>query len=305
MNKITHEGEINLGNTVVPCYVLEDGRRVLSGRGMQSALKMVDESESQTAGTRLNRYLEQESLKPFLYKESKLDRFKPLDCYKGNTKINGYEATTLIELCDAFLEARNHINLGPRQQIIANQCEILVRSFAKVGLIALIDEATGYQYEREKNELQKIVDMYVAEELRPWQKTFPDVYYREIFRLRGWDFTVTSIRRRPGVVGKWTNQFIYEQLPEGVLEELKTRTPKTDAGNYKARFFQSLTEDAGELHLRNQLNSVITLLQISDTWEEFIEKFKKLVSKRLEGRQLEPEQLKLDFDDFIDEDSNS
>ena len=91
MNKITHEGEINLGNTVVPCYVLEDGRRILSGRGMQLCLKMVDETEdgSQTAGTRLSRYLTQESLKSYIYKHFSPDHFETLTCYEGNTKING------------------------------------------------------------------------------------------------------------------------------------------------------------------------------------------------------------------------
>lgn len=299
MNKITHEGEINLGNNVIPCYVLEDGRRVLSGRGVQSALKMVDETEGQSGGTRLNRHLEQESLKPYLYKDKSPDYFRPLECYKGNTKINGYEATTLIELCDAFLEARNHINLGPRQTIIAEQCEILVRSFAKVGLIALIDEATGYQYEREKDELQKVLDAYIAEELRPWQKTFPDIYYQEIFRLRKWPFTVTSIRKRPGVIGRWTNKYIYEQLPEGVLEELKKKTPKSEAGNYKARFFQSLTPETGETHLQRQLMSVITLFQISDTWEDFEQAFEKLVETRGNHKDRE-----LNSNDLIDDTSD-
>jgi hypothetical protein len=62
-NKITHEGEIKLGDFSIPCYVLEDGRRVLSSRGMQSALKMVDETQEnkKTSGTRLDRYLNQKN----------------------------------------------------------------------------------------------------------------------------------------------------------------------------------------------------------------------------------------------------
>ncbi|MDH6099989.1 P63C domain-containing protein [Anabaenopsis sp. FSS-46] len=217
----------------------------------------------------------------------------PIVCYKGEKKINGFESYALLDICDAFLEARKHIDLGERQKIIAAQCEIIIRSFAKLGLIALIDEATGYQYERERNELQKLIDIYVNEELRAWQKVFPDIYYQEIFRLRGWDFTVNGIKKRPGVVGTWTNKFIYQQLPPGVLEELKRKTPKTESGNYSARFFQSLTEDIGDPHLMSQLQSVITLLQISDTWEEFISKFNKLVSHR-------NEQLTLDLGDFED-----
>jgi hypothetical protein len=295
MPKITHEGEIKLGDSIIPCYVLEDGRRVLSGRAMQFALNMVDESEEgkQISGTRLNRYLNQKTLAPFIYKDKSEDYFNPIVCFKGNSRINGYEATMLADICDAFLEARKHIELSPRQKIIAEQCEILIRGFARVGIIALVDEATGYQYEREKNELQKIIDAYVAEELRSWQKTFPDVYYREIFRLRGWDFTVSGIKKRPGVVGTWTNKLIYEQLPEGVLNELREKTPKTQSGNYKARLFQSLTSEVGEPHLQAQLNSVITLLQVSNTWDEFLEAFKKLVDRRKGNLEVNPE----DFSD--------
>ncbi|HGN3509251.1 TPA: hypothetical protein ACKSJL_004093, partial [Providencia stuartii] len=60
-------------------------------------------------------------------------------------KINGYEASILVDICDAFMQARKEIDLSPRQSIIAEQCEMLIRSFAKVGIISLIDEATGYQ----------------------------------------------------------------------------------------------------------------------------------------------------------------
>lgn len=305
-NQITHEGEIKLGNYSISCYVLEDGKRVLSGRGMQNALKMVDEPSegTQSGGARLGRYLNQKTLEPYLYKDKDQGHYEPITCYKGKAKINGFEYTILMDICDAFLEARSEISLSERQQIIADQCEILVRGFARIGLVALIDEATGYQYERERDELQKIIEKYVSEELRAWQKTFPDIYYKEIFRLKGWDFTVSGIKKRPSVVGTWTNRFIYEQLPEGVLEELKNKTPKSESGNYTARFFQSLTDDIGSPHLTLQLNSVITLLEVSDTWEEFLSRFNKLRDRRLGQLELnlESKDLKdLDSKDFPDE----
>jgi P63C domain len=300
-NKITHEGEIKLGDFSISCYVLEDGRRVLSGNGLQNALKMIDEDEKQPSGTRLDRYLSQKTLEPFIYKEKAPDHFEPIICYLGHKKINGYEASVLIDICDAFLEARKTITLFPRQEIIASQCEILVRAFAKVGLIALIDEATGYQYARERDELQKLIDAYVAEELRPWSKTFSDSYYREIFRLRGWDFTVSGIKKRPGVVGTWTNKLIYEQLPPGILDELKSKTPKTDAGHYSARLFQSLSDDIGTPHLKAQLTSVITLMEASDNWDEFIRMFNRVRDRRQGNIQLDLP-LELKAEDFPEDD---
>jgi hypothetical protein len=276
-NTINYEGEINLNGLIIPCYVLESGTRVLSGRAMQNALKMVDEAEDgkQNSGARLSRYLNQKTLKSFIYKDKEQGHFEPIICYKGDSKINGFEATVLADICDGFLEARKQIHLSPRQSIIADQCEILIRGFARVGIIALIDEATGYQYDREKDELQKILSSYISSELLPWQKRFPDEFYKEIFRLNRWDFTVSGIQKRPGVIGTWTKQLVYNLLPKGVVVELEKKTPKSAAGNKLARLHQSLTLDIGEPHLEKQLVSIITLMNVSNTWKDFIKLFGK------------------------------
>ncbi|MCE8612754.1 P63C domain-containing protein [Bacteroides fragilis] len=293
-NKIMYKGELNLNGLTISCYVLEDGRRVLSGRGMQDALKMVDEVEEgkQKAGTRLKRYLEQKSLKPFIFKDKDEDHFKPIICQNDGAKIHGYEATVLADICDAFLQARKEIELSPRQQIIADQCEILIRAFARVGIVALVDEATGYQYDREKDELQKILKAYISEELLPWQKRFPDIFYRELFRLNGWDFTLNGIKKRPSVIGKWTNTIIYEELPNGVLNELKNKAPKNESGNRTERYHQFLTLDVGEPNLEKQINKVITLFQVSDNMKQFWDNFKKM-----KMRQIGQMELPFDFDE--------
>lgn len=275
--KILYEGILDLAGIDIPCYVLDDGTRVLSGRKMQEALKIVDiEDGKQSSGTRLQRYLTQKTLEPFIYKDREPEHFEPIVCYRGTQKINGYEATVLADLCDAFLEARKYITLSPRQAIIAEQCEILIRAFAKVGITALVDEATGYQYEREKDELQQILRKYISEELLPWQKRFPDIFYKELFRLNGWDYTVKGIQKRPGVVGTWTNKLIYEQLPNGVLEELRNNIPKSESGNNTARYHQLLTDDIGSPHLTAQINQIVTLFQLSDNMQEMWNNFKKL-----------------------------
>jgi len=163
IRKVKYSGKLDLAGFKLPCFVLEDGTRVLSGRGMQGALKMVDEAEKgkSVPGTRLKRYLDQKSLKPFLYKGKASDHYEPLICYDGNKEIHGYEAGRLVDFCDGMLEARKHIELDKRQKIIAGQCGILVRAFAKLGIYALVDEATGYQYERERFELQRILRLFV------------------------------------------------------------------------------------------------------------------------------------------------
>ena len=236
---------------------------------------------------RLNRYLTQKTLQPYILKGKTSNHFEPLECYLGERKINGYEASILMDICEAFLEARRHVKLSSRQQIIADQCEILIQGFARVGLTALIDEATGYQYERENDELQKILSRYISSKLLPWQKKFPDVFYTELFRLNGWEYTVKGIKKRPGVIGKWTNKLVYEQLPAGVLDELKKRMPKNAKGKNTARLHQLLTEDIGSPDLVAQVNQVITLFQLSDNMEHMWKQFERLQARQMGQISLE------------------
>ena len=294
-NEITHEGELNLNGYLINCYILKDGTRVLSGHGMRDALNLVNDEvdKNKKGGSRILRLLGQKSLEPFIYKDKEADHFEPIICYKGNKKINGYEATVLVDICIAMLDAKKSgIQLGIRQMIVAHRCEILIIAFAKVGITALVDEATGYQYERENDALQKILKAYIAEELLPWQKKFPDVFYKELFRLNGWDFTVKGIKKRPGVIGKWTKRLIYEQLPEGVLKELEENVPKSKFGNKTARLHQLLTDDIGNPHLTAQINQIITLFRLSDNMKHMWQQFDKL-----QGRQHGQIELPFTFDE--------
>lgn len=301
-NKVRNRGELNLAEMKIPCYVLEDGTRVLSGRGMQEALKMVDETKD-TSGHRIVRYLNQKTLNPFIYKDKPSGHFDPIVCYDGNKKIHGYEATVLVDICDGILEARKHIELSPRQSIIAEQCEILVRSFAKVGIIALVDEATGYQNEREHFELQKILSAYISEEILKWQLTFTDDFYREIYRLWGLPFIPKYIRQKPSFIGKLTSKYIYEELPKGVVEKIKEKAGKTEKG-WKYKWHQTLTQEVGREHLKRQIIEVTTLMSVSQSKEQFDalfqQKYHKVVQLELEFNETAEEPKKTKFDQSLD-----
>lgn len=212
-------------------------------------------------------------------------KFKPL---KGPAAY-GYRAEILPEVCDVFLEARNADALKPNQEHIARHCEILVRSFAKVGIIALVDEATGYQYDRARHALEEILDRFISKELRKWAKTFPDEFYEQMFKLRGWQYVPFSIKR-PGVVGKYTNDLVYERLAPGVLEELKRITPRDAKGRTKHRHFQRLTEDVGHARLREHLTAVIALMKASSKWGQFYRMLQRALPKYGEQMPLDMEE---------------
>ncbi len=230
--KSDHEGILKIMDIEMPCYVLEDGTRVLSGRGMQDALNFapIPIGEGEKPGSRLSRLLNAKTLKPLFLKGFNSDhpKIKIIKFTFKGKKIHGYEATTLAHICDTMLEARKLglLKNSERRQIVAGQCEILMRAFAKVGIIALIDEATGYQEKRDRDELQKILKAYISDDLLPWTKRFPMEFFKKMFRIWDWPFNPIVYKTKgpqgPRYAGKLVKELVYKKLPPGVLEELET-----------------------------------------------------------------------------------
>jgi hypothetical protein len=266
------DSPLRIGDLMIPAYVLSDGRRVLAQVGMLDALGMTRGGSSR-GGDRIAKFAGQDRLKPFVSKALSSETFGPIEFKtpQGNRAL-GYEATILADICDAVLEARKQEALTKRYERIAAQCEILVRGFARVGIIALVDEATGYQETRAKDALAKILEAFIAKELRGWISTFPADYYKEMFRLRGWHFPdlPADQKKRPILVGKITNDVIYDRLAPGVREELHRLTPRNEKGRLKHKLFQRLTKETGHPKLKEHLASVTTLMRAADTWPQFI-----------------------------------
>jgi hypothetical protein len=260
---------LRIGDVEIPCYVLSDGRRVLVQKNLVSALGMTPGGSSH-GGDRMAKFVGQDRLKPFISERLRPGTLSPIDFVaKDGFRYIGYEATLLADICDAVLEARKHSALTGRQQHIAERCEILVRGFARVGIIALIDEATGYQADRARDALAKILEAFVTKELRRWVKTFPADFYKELFRLR--EIPYDGSPKKPQYIGHLTNDLIYARLAPGVLEELRRVTPKNEKGKRKAKLFQSLTESVGNPRLLEHLAAVTTLMKVSRTWDQFTE----------------------------------
>jgi len=175
----------------------------------------------------------------------------------------------LADICDAVLSARKAGALQKQQEHIAEQCEILLRGFARVGIIALVDEATGYQYERTRNSLARILEAFVSKELQPWVKTFPDEFYAQLFRLRGLKYDSDSVKR-PQYFGTLTNDIVWKRIAPGVLAELKRVIPKTASGRRKATLSQALTRNIGYPKLREHLGAAVAYMSVSPDYPTFI-----------------------------------
>jgi hypothetical protein len=281
----TPEKKLKLGDRELECYVLEGGKRVLSGRGMQEALGL-----GQSHGGLLKEFLENDNIKPFIGNELAMEFLSPLRFIRpgrGGIPALAYDAMILPRICDAVLEARKqNKKLGKRQAEIADQCEIITRVLAKVGIIALVDEVTGYQEVRNKEALQALLDAFLQKEFAAWAKRFPDEFYRQIFRLRGWEWNRLSVKR-PMLVGKLTNDVVYERLAPGVLAELENRNPKDERGKRKSTHHQWLTEDVGHPALAQHLHAIIGLMRASSTWKQFHDMLNRAFPKKGEVFQID------------------
>ncbi len=261
---------LRIGPIEIPCYVLADGRRVLAQRGLQTGIGM-SRSGGRAGARRIARFLASLGTKGLevnnlIARINTPVRFIPPH---GGYPADGFEATILPDVCSVVLEARRLRKLQPQQEHIAIQCEILQGGLAKVGIIALVDEATGYQDARARDALAKILEAFIAKELRKWVKTFPAEFYKEMFRLRGWQFS-PMVGARPQVVGHLTNNVVYQRLAPGVLDELRRLTPRDGKGRLRTHLHRRLSEDIGHPRLREHLAAVVALMRASTRWETFM-----------------------------------
>ncbi|MDX8383795.1 MAG: P63C domain-containing protein [Ghiorsea sp.] len=288
--KATHKGEITIGDIVIPCAVLENGTRVLSESGIANAF---GGSGSRSGAARRKKIKDMEnggSPLPIFMNAMRLEPFVslvfgvgpiPLIQYKDGRGVSaGYAANMLPKTCEVWLKARDAGALLKQQQARAVQADILMRGLAHIGIVALVDEATGYQEERDKDALHKLLEVYLTEERLTWAKRFPDEFYKQIYRLRGWKYP-SSKGQTPRYVGKLTNQLVYDRLPEGVLEELRHRNPtKEGTGRRKWKHHQFLSEDIGQADLRDHLLQLVAIMRISKSWSIFVANFEAAFPKK-------------------------
>ena len=199
---------------------------------------------------------------------------------------HGIRAQIIPKICEVWMDAEEAGGLGARQVLIAQNAKLIMRALAHVGIVALVDEATGYQEVRNKEALRALLDAFLRQEYAAWAKRFPDEFYKELFRLRGWEWKKVSVKR-PILVGKLTNDIVYERLAPGVLEELQTRNPKDDRGRRPVKHHQWLSEDIGNPALAQHIHALIGLMRASSTWKQFHSLLDKAFPKKGAVLQLE------------------
>ena len=257
-----------IGDIEIPCYVLEDETRVLSQRGFQGGLGM-SEGGGKGGARKVSSFLESLDNKGIDVKDLMVRANSPIEFRGGSGKTYGYPAVLLVDVCNSILDARDAGFLKSSQAHIASRADLLIRGLATVGIIALVDEATGYQRVRNERALAVIFEKYIAKELQPWTKTFPHEFYDQIYRLKGWDGPYGA--KRSPLIGNYTNDIVYNRIAPGLLDELRRINPKIpETGRRKSTHHQRLTPRYGHPKLREHLAGVIALMRAATDWKRFM-----------------------------------
>lgn len=256
-------GNLRIGDMEMECHVLNDERRVFTQREVVRVLSRGRESGN------LARYLDRNPLYTNQFSAGPTIDFR----IPGSpVTANGYEATLLIEICELYLEARRQSLLKPSQVKLAIQAEVIVRSCAKVGIIALIDEATGFQAVRKKRALQVKLQAFIAEEMQDWARMFPPEFWFELARLEGVHY---SPRSRPLRWGKYVMAFVYDAIDKDVGKALRSVNPDPHHGQND----HQLLTDFGRQQVHDQIERVVTIMKLCENMKDFRQKFDRVFKK--------------------------
>lgn len=270
--KIWGKGPVRIYDVELDCYVLQDGTALLNKGKMMKAIGRKWKGKSRT--DRPN-FIGAVNLQPFIRPELE-ELLEGVDFYDGGTLISGYRADILPLVCNVYLEARQAGVLTDSQLPIAEQCEILLRSFARVGIVALIYEQLGFERYKHPDALRLLIESYLAEEVRKWAKEFPDELFFQMDRIYG-NLKTTS-RGRPQYYAKFIRKYIYDPIEKGmVLDKLDERNPVTERGYRRDHHHSHLSEEMGLPALRSQIWQVIGVLKSSAGKPQFERGFHRLM----------------------------
>lgn len=263
---------LDIAGVKLPCAVITGPhgiQRVITENGVTNAILGSRSGASKRLkraaadrGEDLPLFLAPSQLRPFIPPELIVGALSPIDYTDGDKDVRGYDAAVLPAVCKVWLDARRHGALQNQQKAKAAAAEVLMSGLAHTGIVGLIDEATGYELIRPQNALQAYIDKVIRKELAVWAKKFPDEFYENIYRLKGWPWPGMK-KNRYSIVAHYTRDLVYDRMGPGVLRELERKTPKDATGQRPNKFHQWLTDDVGDPMLAQHLTSLLTLQRLA------------------------------------------
>ena len=239
-----YQATLPIAGIELDCAVLDDGTRILSAKSVFDAFGRSRKGMNERLeidGTKVPPFLAAKNLKNHI-DHSVIERTKLIEYQDGKGVKSGYTATLLPKMCEVYLSARRAGDLRESSQgKLAEQAEILLSALAQVGIDALVDEATGYQYDRKHNALRLLLEKYITEGMQKWIHTFPDSFFVELDKL--YDNETTNSHKRPQYYGHFINKYVYEPIENGYVKSKLNELNITEDGKRKGKFHQWLSND--------------------------------------------------------------
>lgn len=273
MPEAMREGVLEFGDVDLECYVLKDRRRVFHKKGMAQALGMKSEG-----GNVFLRAMNSKGLGSVIPEKVRhaLDNPIIFKAISGD-QAHGYEGWVLIEVCDAIWEADKQGKLGPGQGDLAKHAEIIMRSAAKVGIVAMIDEATGFIKDKWREEYRELFREFIRNEHRKWDKEFPDQLFDMIYSI--YKLPRKHKNKHPQFFAKFIRKYIYTPLLNSkgaILELLDEKNPTVYVGGGRRyKLFMFLEDEVGMPALRAHIWQIVGIGNAARSKEGFERGFNK------------------------------
>lgn len=251
------QGKLQIGGEEFACHVLNNLKRVIAQREIVRILTGIGKGD-------IDRYLSAQNLRNYIDKDAVLEQ--TIRFGVTNMESNGFEATLLLDICDAYLRARDDGELHESQEHLARRAETITRACAKVGIIALIDEATGFQKYRAERELQFKLQAFIADEMQEWALMFPEEFWLELARLEGIRY---SPRNRPLRWGRYVMMFVYDAIDPDVGNQLRKINPDPHFLKNHHMWLKKFGRD----RVRDQIMQVIPVMKLCRNMSDFKAKF--------------------------------
>ena len=290
--KATHEGTLKILS--IPCSVLDNGMRLLSEREFTRALggkrggsHWKRQRELGDDGAKLPVFLSAKNLTPFIPKELAVALNSPIQYVplQGGRAANGILATLVPDICQVFLKARAAEELHASQKQMAQQAEIMLVGLAHVGIIALVDEATGYQYARLKDDLARILEQYVSKEVARYSRVLEEEFYKHICRLKGWAYDPTT-SKRTHALARLTLDLLYDRIHPDFAKELKRVRSEKGRKSHQLHRWATIEPNGGHPRIKQQAEGVTAFLCVARSWTELMDWMNLRYPKHNETKKL-------------------
>jgi hypothetical protein len=250
----SHFGTVHFGDLECDAVVLNTGER---GYVRKQLAKLLGFHEGHK-GSRFARLLADFAPNAL----SALDKSREPILLPTGRQTEFFPAGVIADVASAVVTAAINGTLHRARKGIVPNCMKIMHALATTGEVALIDEATGYQYHRAPDALQDLIAKLLRQSCSTWERRFHPDYYRAIYRLFGWKYDGHE-QNPPHVVGQITHRWVYGPvLPVEMIEEIRARK------SLSQRHHQWLTQQ-GLARLESQIHAVTAIARSSVSYPDF------------------------------------